>query len=274
MKKQLQRHVLSFVPSAKIESIRFRSIPFRIPTSKLPTSEDEASKLKAKPKKPDLREHTRERLSLWRRKLEDKDEENVKADEKHYLTPAQKKKIAYIHQEFHSSADTVNAYIVFAYPVGPEDRPANLPPLPPTMDPYQAALLAAAKANGSLFMERVIRVDLAPKMATTTLPTPDIHEPNPRLSIFIGNLDFASKEEDLRAFFEALISTERGPPGEDADGDDEHDDAGMKIPPTWVTRVRIIRDRDTQLGKGFAYVQFSVSSTTLLAFKKYIANLI
>ena len=29
---------------------------------------------------------------------------------------------------------------------------------------------------------------------------------------------------------------------------------------TWVTRVRIVRDRDTQLGKGFAYVQFVVSA--------------
>ena len=197
--------------------------------------------------------------------MEDKDEENVKADEKRYLTPAQKKKIAYIHQDFHSSADTVNAYIVFAYPVDPEDRPTNLPPTPPTMDPYQAALQAAAKANGSLFMERVIRVDLASKThvlgtTTGTLPTSTIHEPNPRLSIFIGNLDFASKEEDLRAFFEALMSTERGPPSEDADSDDDHDDAATKVPPTWVTRVRIIRDRDTQLGKGFAYVQFCVSS--------------
>ncbi len=138
----------------------------------------------------------KERISLCRGKPEDKDEENVKADEKHYLTPSQKKKIAYIHQDFHSSADAVNAYIVFAYPVGSEDRPANLPPLPPAMDPYQAALQAASKANGSLFMERVVRVDLATKAhglaATTTttgrVPTPAVHEPNPRLSIFIGNL--------------------------------------------------------------------------------------
>jgi nucleolar protein 12 len=79
-------------------------------------------------------------------------------------------------------------------------------------------------------------------------------------------LDFASREEDVRVFFEGLVSAERGPrsavTGDDSDteneeGTDDPNAHGSK-PKTWVTRVRIIRDKDTQLGKGFAYVQFAV----------------
>lgn len=175
-------------------------------------------------------------------------------DEKRYLNPSQKKKIAFINQEFHSSADTINAYIVFAHPPNTEGRAANLPPLSPTMDPYQAALNAAQKCNGTMFMERMIRVDLATQnkpSALTTSSGETVMETDPRLSIFVGNLDFASKEEDLRVFFETLMVTEKGAPKND--NDDK--------PSTWVTRVRVVRDKDTQLGKGFAYLQFTVRAS-------------
>jgi nucleolar protein 12 len=74
---------------------------------------------------------------------------------------------------------------------------------------------------------------------------------NPKLSVFVGNLDFGCKEEDLRVFLEGVVSSERGPPGEDAS-----EDGGKRLK-TWVTRVRIVRDKETQLGKGFGYVQFA-----------------
>ena len=92
---------------------------------------------------------------------------------------------------------------------------------------------------------------------------------DPKATLFGGNLEVTSKEEDLRAFFESVVVAERGMPGEKS-GDDESDsesdqeEEGKKDKPrTWVKRVRIIRDKDTQLGKGFAYVQFVVSTTSL-----------
>lgn len=268
----MKHHITSFLPTAKIESIRFRSIPFQAPTAKLATSDDESDKPNNKktaeaPKKAP-RPHEKERASVWRSKLDEKDDEDVNRDEKRYLNPAQKKKIAFINQEFHSSAGTVNAYIVFAHPPNFEGRPANLPPPPLTMDPYQAALSAAEKCDGTIFMERMIRVDLVAK-SKNAIPTTDsdeavtkaaVLETDHRLSVFVGNLDFASKEEDLRVFFESLMTTEKGQPSALRNGGDQDGSAASdpKKPATWVTRVRIVRDKDTQLGKGFAYVQFAV----------------
>ena len=93
-------------------------------------------------------------------------------------------------------------------------------------------------------MDRVIRVDLVGVRAKDGERFVNGSDGDARQSVFIGNLDFMSKEEDLRAFFEAILVTERGNPH------------GKK---NWVTRVRIVRDRETQMGKGFAYVQFAVS---------------
>jgi len=264
LKKSLQRHILSFLPTAKIESIRFRSIPFQTPTAKLPESGDEGenptSKTATRPKKGP-RTHEKERASAWRSKLDEEDEESVQKDDKKYLNPAQKKKIAFINQEFHSTADTINAYIVFAHSPNVEGRSANLPPLPPTMDPYEAALSARA-CDGTLFMERMLRVDLVGKTKagranqTSDSAEKSSLEADPRLSIFVGNLDFASKEEDLRIFFEGIITAERGPSPVSREDSAERNESNK--PSTWVTRVRIVRDKDTQLGKGFAYVQFLV----------------
>lgn len=119
-----------------------------------------------------------------------------------------------------------------------------------------------------MFMERLIRVDRVGKTgakgASQSTDDDDVQgdarplqDADPKLSIFVGNLDFESKEEDLRVFFESLLETEKGkPPGEDekvmVDG------SVIDKPRTWVTHVRIVRDKDTQLGKGFAYVQFVV----------------
>ncbi|KAG5642548.1 hypothetical protein DXG03_002587 [Asterophora parasitica] len=276
--KQLQRHILSQVPKAKIESTRFRSVPFQAPTSKL-TEDDGALEggkpnpkpgsgtgANATPKAP--RPHDLDRTSTWRTRNEDKDTEEVRNDEKKYLNPNQKKKIAFINQEFHSTANTVNAYIVFAHPVPADNRPVNLPPPPTVLDPYEAARSAVKACDGSLFMERVIRVDLVGKKSASALAKAvkdgeegasvelELVGADPKSSVFVGNLDFASKEEDLRVFFEGVLSAERGPPP--VDSDDEENEGTVKKPKSWVTRVRIVRDKETQLGKGFAYVQFAV----------------
>lgn len=247
LQKRLRQHVLASVPTAKIESMRFRSIPFQIPTSNLSLSQDASGdKKKAK-----ARQHDRDRAASWR-EANPNDDDTSKTDAKKFLTPSQKKKIAFINDHIHSSADSVHAYVVFAYPKPAELRPANLPPLPPVMDPFEAARLAVEKCDGTIFMDRMLKVDSAghsdssPNAATATTK---LAIGDPKLTVFVGNLDFASKEDDLRIFFETLIHAERGPPPQDLGSD------GTKHG-TWVTRVRMIRDKDTQLGKGFAYVQF------------------
>ncbi|KAI5986165.1 hypothetical protein EDD15DRAFT_2532529 [Pisolithus albus] len=202
--------------------------------------------------KKKARQHDRDRAASWREAHPDDD--TPKTDEKKFLTPSQKKKIAFINHHIHSDADSVHAYIVFAYPKPPELRPPNLPPPPPVMDPFEAARLALEKCNGTMFMDRMLRVDAVRHSETSPSPNATAAATNlavgdPKLTVFIGNLDFASKEDDLRVFFETLIHAERGPPPQDSDSDDTKHG-------TWVTRVRMIRDKDTQLGKGFAYVQF------------------
>ncbi|SJL12643.1 uncharacterized protein ARMOST_16072 [Armillaria ostoyae] len=99
-------------------------------------------------------------------------------------------------------------------------------------------------------MDRVLRVDLVGR--TSSQDRGDSVDGDPKSSVFVGNLDFGSKEEDLRVFFEKLGTGERGPP---ADNDEQ--DGDVKKSPMWVTRVRIVRDKESQLGKGFAYVQFA-----------------
>lgn len=144
------------------------------------------------------------------------------------------------------------------------------------MDPYAASHECAEKCDGSVFLGRTLRVDVVKKGAV-----PGANEEgdgavrgeaamagDPKATVFVGNLDFASKEEDLRAFFETLVCEERGKPEEKAGSEDDiedEDEDGTTKSRTWVKRVRIIRDRDTQLGKGFAYVQFVVGRSRCVA---------
>lgn len=206
-----------------------------------------------KNKQQPSRQHERDRASSWR---DAHSTDESKSNEKKFLTPSQKKKIAFINRDIHSDADSVHAYMVFAYPPPPQARQANLPPPPPVMDPFEAARLAIDKYNGTIFLDRMLRVDAVVKRSTAELLSDDTPLSSvigdPKLTIFVGNLDFASKEEDLRVFFEGIVSAERGPP--DMEGLQDGDELKR-----WVTRVRMVRDKDTQLGKGFAYVQFSVS---------------
>ncbi|KAI0632212.1 hypothetical protein C8Q77DRAFT_1210519 [Trametes polyzona] len=260
MQKQFKRHLLSFVPSAKIESVRFRSVAFKKPTTELPSDDPKNDK-----KQKTGRAHDRDRAASWRADQAGRDPDaEVEAEpKKAYLTPKEKKRIAFIKQEIHEGVDAVNAYVVFAHAPPPESRPANLPPLPPVMDPKEAAAECAKLADGSVFLGRTLRVDVVKKDGSAG-SSGGAMAGDPKATVFVGNLDFASKEEDLRAFFESVIKAERGEPGQREEGEssgseedeEEQRPEGTRRPRTWVKRVRIIRDRDTQLGKGFAYVQF------------------
>lgn len=234
MLKQLRRLVFSHCPeNAKIESSRFRSVAFKVPTSKLPTEDEAASGKAPSTPKPSTSQHSRDRAQTWSSRDAADD---LSKDEKKFLTPQQKKKVAFIQQQFHEEADTTNCYIVFAHSAH--------------SDPYEAARIAAEKCNGIQFLGRVLRVDVVSKEGPKDLDT--------KLCIFVGNLDFASKEDDLRVYFEGIVAKERGPSS----------DEGGK----WVTKVRVIRDKETQLGKGFAYVQFAV--WFLSSHLRYLLNIL
>lgn len=258
--KQLKKHILSFVPTARIESVRLRSVGFQKPTA---SSTDAEAKGKQKAAEAEGRQHDRERAATWRaRQLgDDAADEAAAVPEKKFLSTSEKKRVAFIKSEIHSGVDSVNAYIVFAHPppVDPS-RPTNLPPPAPVMDPYEAAKLAIEKCDGSTFQERTIRVDAVRKDASGDATKGGDLSGDPKLTVFVGSLDFASKEEDLRAFFEGLMVAERGSPLEQAEDEDEdeEEDASKAKAAAWVKRVRIIRDKDTLLGKGFGYVQFVV----------------
>ncbi|KAL5483040.1 NOP12_3 [Sanghuangporus weigelae] len=261
LNKQLKRHILSFVPSAKIESIRFRSVAFREPTSAIEEG-DGISKSSRQKREQNRTADWRTRQDQDRSsKLDKEDIEEVKKGEKTYLSPAEKRRLAAIKGEIHEhNSATTNAYVVFAYPSpGPETQESLTKDV---MDPFEAAREAVLKVNGTTFTDHVLRVDSAgrPAKARQVLTTAIGTFTDPRLSIFVGNLDFASREDDVRAFFEKIMSEERGDPNADVDGNNEGEDDGeasdARQRSSWVTRVRIVHDRETQLGKGFAYVQF------------------
>ncbi|KAL1760307.1 hypothetical protein FB107DRAFT_287131 [Schizophyllum commune] len=247
--KSLQRHLLSAVPNARAESIRFRSVP---------VPRDAIAKAAAKGRQ-DVRSstnHANTRTSAWRANQNDDDE--APAPAKTYLTPAEKKRIAAITGDLGEKANSVTAYLVLAHPA---PRPANLPPLP-TADPYQAAIQIAAKTDGVEWEGRVLRVDLARRdPATTIAETPvDLTAllPDPKRTLFVGNLDYGAKEDDVRAFFEAEDAVSDEEEGSEAGSDAEEIETPAKpsTPTHHVARVRIVRDPATGVGKGFAYVQF------------------
>lgn len=63
-------------------------------------------------------------------------------------------------------------------------------------------------------------------------------------TLFIGNLPFDADEEDLRSFFETQIKKHKSNLVED----------GENV----VESVKIVRSKDTRVGKGFAYVILKV----------------
>ncbi|CAK9781236.1 hypothetical protein CC85DRAFT_266311 [Cutaneotrichosporon oleaginosum] len=249
----LKRHLLSFAPSAKIESVRFRSVAFSTPTSadltgEAKTKEDEAKEASRR----EARE--KERAAAWKASQagssvggrgNKRGDDEVTDKSKSFLDKKGKRKVAFIKKDFHSEADSCNAYVVFAHPH--PDRPRNVAPI---LDPYEAAATIGPAANGSEVLGRVIRVDavrlpsaVALASAQNNLGKRDAWLPSgtdPKCSLFVGGLDYAAKDDDVRAFFESLVVAERGSP-----------ESG-----SWVTGVRIVRDRDTQMGKGFGYVHF------------------
>ena len=91
--RQLIAHLLTFAPSAKVESVRFRSIAFKTPTSGVPGDED----------KDKHKRRESERASAWKAeqaKLKAGGKEAEEADSaKSFLDAKGKRKVAFIKKE-------------------------------------------------------------------------------------------------------------------------------------------------------------------------------
>lgn len=123
--------------------------------------------------------------------------------------PKQPKKVALIKKEFHAERETMNAYVVFK---------------------SKESAGKAMQSNGTEFGGFHIRVDMA---ANST-------QHDHKNSLFIGNLSFACKEEELRAHFSECGN---------------------------VANVRLVRDKASGLGKGFGYVTFQDHGSVMLGLK-------
>ncbi|CCH40528.1 Nucleolar protein 12 [Wickerhamomyces ciferrii] len=124
------------------------------------------------------------------------------------------RKAAFVQQKLHESRDSINAYIVFK---------------------EKDAARKSLEANGKVLFDLHLRVD------SVSHPS----KIDNKRTIFVGNLDFEEKEEELWNIFSEC--------GE-------------------IESVRIVRDSTTNMGKGFGYVQFkdftSVSKALLMNEKK------
>ncbi|KAL7415665.1 hypothetical protein BDY24DRAFT_338124 [Mrakia frigida] len=240
----LHAHLLASIPLAKIESTRFRSVAFSKPTEELPAQDAKEEENRAKARQKERTKSWREEIMISKEGGVGKGGEAEMDRGKSYLTPGEKRKVAFIKKDFHPGSDHVNAYIVFSYPS--PTRSSNVPPILP---PHEAATLCAQHCNGTTFQGRTIRVDQVRQAASTAstaraTSTLWVAGTDPKRSVFVGNLEFAAKEEEVRLFFEGLVEKERGKAKPEVEGGEAR----------WVTNVRIVRDRATGLGKGFAYV--------------------
>lgn len=263
VRKELQRHIVRVSPypsCTEVVSLRFRSVSFRVPTSDMSGVSPGSA----------VGDKRRERARKFR-ELKGISEKEAPPP----LTSEQKRKIAYINLDLNERADSVNAYVRLGDPsLVHKHKQASNALEEKLTGPILTTLLARALDN-TLFHERHLRADVVQsldmheivdaELDKVMLPdgTPLSHRSastiDPKRTIFVGNLDFEAHEEEVRGLFEKLMREERGPPPEVTshavrlDGTPVHTEP---LPGEWVQSVRIVRDKATQLGKGFAYVKF------------------
>ncbi len=105
---------------------------------------------------------------------------------------------------------------------------------------------AKKRLNGTIVLDRHLRVD------TVAHPAPIDH----RRCVFVGNLGFVDDESSLHAAEDDQVRRKSPKTKEVADVEEglwrQFGEAGT------VESVRVVRDKSTRVGKGFAYVQFLV----------------
>jgi len=173
------------------------------------------------------------------------------------LTDAQKRRVAFIRGELNEHKAACNAYLVIE---GFSEEIDGL-------EMSDVIRLLVEHTNNSVFDGFTLRADLVrPRSAAAVLAAAQMAaKPNPNLidvpksnesaayqisatearrTLFIGGLDFAETEENVRKATEAVLVRERG-----------------EIKGRYIENVRIVRDASTGLGKGFCYVLLTVRST-------------
>ncbi|KAH8835555.1 hypothetical protein DL96DRAFT_1731303 [Flagelloscypha sp. PMI_526] len=232
--------------------------------------------------------------------LEDKNPsiESLRVRSIPFSTPTEgkgKKRAAAIKGDLHEQGRGCNVYVVFGFgnlkengektETGNQSISVNAAKV---MDPYEAASMSAQALNGTMFLERRIRVAVA--SASFTPADSPVQAFDTRQTLFLGSLDFNVDEEDVRTLFERLSQELLAEEEEDSEptADDSSDDGnstsdeesdGAKSKDsrtsetpakvngleqksvTCVKNVRIIRDRATQLGKGIGYVELNSTHT-------------
>jgi nucleolar protein 12 len=126
---------------------------------------------------------------------------------------------------------------------------------------HLAAREATKKLNGSMILDRHLRVD------SVAHPAKIDH----RRCVFVGNLGFVDDETNINAAEDDENGKSRRKAKEPADVEEglwrQFAKAGA------VESVRVVRDKSTRVGKGFAYVQFedanAVEGALLFNEKKY-----
>jgi nucleolar protein 12 len=117
--------------------------------------------------------------------------------------PKMPKKGAAITKSYHESRDSKNAYIVYV---------------------TEESATKALAHNGKQFFEKTLRVDNAGNSSQV----------DNKKSIFVGNIAFDAKEEEIRQVFQ---------------------------PYGTIENVRIVRDNITSIGKGFCFVEFATDES-------------
>ncbi|GAA6022370.1 hypothetical protein JCM11491_003238 [Sporobolomyces phaffii] len=265
-KKALVRHVLQSpalladlpanCPPLKLDSIRFRSIAF---ASKVFGRKANATGGEGEGNPGEAGGRGRKRAKEWREN-EGSDQRGVRGgfhareeepkpstSKSGALTDAQKRRVALIRGELNEHKATCNSYLVI------QDLPAEV-------DTSDVVRLLVEHTNNSVFDGFTLRADhvrprsaaavlaaaqMAAKPNTNLIDVPksadaaayQITATEARRTLFVGGLDFAETEENVRKATEAVLVRERG-----------------AIKGHYVDNVRIVRDASTGLGKGFCYV--------------------
>ncbi|KAG8897005.1 hypothetical protein FRC00_004941 [Tulasnella sp. 408] len=242
--KSLIRHLTSTLPATakpRVESTRFRSVAF---------SQSTKSSKDGTKDGPEEEE-------------EESDEEGTTKPDT--MTSSQKKRLAFLKGELNEKAEVVNCYVVFGHHRSSfiDEGVSKLVSEEKPMLPSEVAELVVRAADGTTFMDRVIRVDYVGAAKSTN---PGASREEMKRTVFVGSLDFEAQEDDVRGFFEELLRAERGESVLDEsdakENEDDSEDDGEEAKAnssskraSWVQSVRIVRDPDSQLGKGIAYVQ-------------------
>lgn len=96
---QLHAHLLASIPNAKIESTRFRSVAFSKPTEELPAQDAKEEENRAKARQKERAKSWREEIMISKEGGAGKGGEAEMDKGKSYLTPGEKRKVAFIKKD-------------------------------------------------------------------------------------------------------------------------------------------------------------------------------